>query len=220
VEDYLWTVGQEIACLGAPDGSPGVDPRYDATGQVHRELRDLQRAFKSGDPPPERVKPVPMQLVAHAVAQAQQGTEFDRACADLLIIGIYYLLCPGEHTHTSNSDDNHPFCLQDVSFVAHNATHNAATASTTSLQAATVVHLNFTPRRMAKPMRHSPMGIPTILYFRHSKLCIDMSNTYTKHVHHPTHPCIWFTPNLPYAKLPAIISLPCYDAVYMPLERT
>jgi hypothetical protein len=88
-----------------------------------------------------------MQLVVHAVAQAQHGTEFDRACADLLIIGIYYLLRPGEHTHTSNSDDNHPFRLQDVSFVAHNATHNAATASTTSLQAATLVHLNFTTQK-------------------------------------------------------------------------
>jgi hypothetical protein len=117
-----------------------------------------------------------MQLVVHVVAQAQQGTKFDRACADLLIIGMYYLLHPGKHTHTSNPEDNHPFRLQDVSFVAHSATHNGATVSNDNLQVATLVHLNFTTQKNGETneaLTHGDTNDPLLLPLKAVHQCIQ-----------------------------------------------
>ena len=41
-----------------------------------------------------------MQLVSHAVTQLQ-ADEFNRAVADILVIGVFFLLRPGENTYDS-----------------------------------------------------------------------------------------------------------------------
>jgi hypothetical protein len=140
VEDYLRSVGQEIASLGASD------PRTDANGNVNRRIRTLLKSYANEDPPAERVKPIPIQLVTHAAVAAYNATnELTRAIADCAILGFFFLLRPGEHTHSYT--DNHPFRLQDVSFFCASAWHNAATAELQLLQTATQVLLNFTTQK-------------------------------------------------------------------------
>jgi len=74
-----------------------------------------------------------------------QRTEFDKAVADLMIIGLFYLLRPGEHTY--DKENNHPFRHRDVSFVTAASTENAALISPAALDHATKAHLNFTDQK-------------------------------------------------------------------------
>jgi len=60
VEDYLRTVGSEISIV-VDEG----DPRFGNDG-LHPRIDKLQRAYKKEDPPPDRVKPIPIQLVRDA----------------------------------------------------------------------------------------------------------------------------------------------------------
>ena len=142
VEDYLVTVGEEIASLGA--GNPRLDP----AGKLLPQLAQLQKAWRNADPPPTRVKPVPIELVQHAVnVLTAANTELSLATRDMLIIGYFYLLRPGEHT--KNSEYNHPFRLMDTSFQVSpsSATVNGAIATQATLESATRVYLNFTDQK-------------------------------------------------------------------------
>ena len=125
--------------MGAPD------PRLDANGKVHVSLQRLQRSYQKEDPPPQRVKPIPPQIVRHAV-ESLQSDDRSLAIADLLIIGVFFLLHPGENTYATYN--NHPFRLQDASFeLPDKSTHNAVTISADDLAIATKVHLNFTTQK-------------------------------------------------------------------------
>jgi len=90
------------------------------------------------------VKPIPLQLIRHAVDRLQTD-EFSRAVADTLIIGLFFLLRPGENTY--NKENNHPFRLQDASFQSPTATTNATSITTAELDQAEKVHLNFTDQK-------------------------------------------------------------------------
>ena len=156
VADYLRTVGEEVSMVGTHS-----DPRFDQTGQPVLVLRQQQRSFHREDPPPEKVKPIPVQLLRHAVQQCQ-ADEFQRATADLLIIGFFYLLRPGEHCH--NSNNNHPFRLRDVSFTQAEvapAIINAAVIDLTLLGSASLVHLNFTTQKNGVPNEAVTHGVTT-----------------------------------------------------------
>jgi len=84
------------------------NPRLDAYGKLHPELKDLQRSYSKADPPPEWVKPIPIQLVRHAYDLLSSSKDvFQIAMADLLVIGFFFLLRPGEHTY--DRENNHPF---------------------------------------------------------------------------------------------------------------
>jgi hypothetical protein len=80
---------------------------------------------------------------------SHQATIFHQAVADLLIIGFFFLLRPGEHTYAK--DNNHPFRLQDVSFDTPAATLNAVVIPAAPLQLASRVHLNFTTQKNGVP---------------------------------------------------------------------
>ena len=108
VEDYLRTVGAEIADVDHQD------PRLTPSGRLHNKISKLQRSYKKDDPPPHRVKPIPIPLLRH-MAENNQHNVHSRAVADCGIIGLYYLLRPGEYTYAKDND--HPFRLEDVSFL-------------------------------------------------------------------------------------------------------
>ena len=103
MEDYLRTVGEEIAL----DDAACLDPRCANTGRLHPAVGKLQRSYKKADPPPARVKPIPLQLVRHAVHAYWQADPFLQALMDLTIIGFFFLLHPGEHCY--DKENNHPF---------------------------------------------------------------------------------------------------------------
>ena len=142
VEDYIRSVAEEIASLGAPS------LRLDVNGRVVPRLAQLQRAWIKEDPPPKRVKPIPIQLVRHVVHRANYNDPHQAAVADSIIIGFFYMLRPGEHTLERSPDFDHPFRLQDASFARHNTPSvNAATIPLAALPSQTRVYLNFTTQK-------------------------------------------------------------------------
>ena len=140
VEDYLRTVGEEIASMGTQN------PRLDLAGNVVPRIKQLQSNWTKQDPPPERVKPIPLQLVRHVVNRLDFTNPFQAAKADALIIGFFYMLHPGEHTW--DSTNHHPFRFCDASFsLGDNPASNGVTISDADLEAATRVFLNFTTQK-------------------------------------------------------------------------
>ena len=73
VSDYLCTVGEEIASLGSQN------PRFTINGELVLELKQLLKAWSIADPPPDRVKPVPVQLVSHAISSLDATIPFEAA---------------------------------------------------------------------------------------------------------------------------------------------
>ncbi len=100
VEDYLWTIGMEITDVDYDD------PRLGAAGCLHAKISKLQQSYKKDDPPHEQVKPIPIPLLHH-MAENNKSSALSKAVADCGIIGLYYLLQPGEYTHAK--ENNHPF---------------------------------------------------------------------------------------------------------------
>jgi len=141
VEDYLRTVGQTLAGLGSPD------PRLQANGRPHAALSALFKAWKDADPPPTRVKPIPLQLLRHTVQSLVQlplptdpkDYTLAHAQANCLVIGYFFLLRPGEYVYSDTQRD--PITLQDVSFVLNGAPINGATIDLSLLSQATAVNL-------------------------------------------------------------------------------
>lgn len=77
-------------------------------------LSSLYRGMKKADPPPERVKPMPIQVLHHAQGTLSFGTPSDllRTIVDMAWIGFFFLLRPGEYCRTN---ENYPLRVCDVS---------------------------------------------------------------------------------------------------------
>ena len=88
--DFLCTVGETLADLGTPD------PHLNSHGKGFKTLSNLFCARGKEDPPPDRAKPVPIQLVKHAVnalrVNATMPVHLRHAIADCIVIGHSFLL--------------------------------------------------------------------------------------------------------------------------------
>lgn len=137
---------QVLTWCTLPVPPPYAEAVMEAWAEGHLTWRWLwEETAVLKDLPPERVKPIPLQLIRHAVEANQHG-ELQRVIANLLIIGLFFLLCPGEHTY--DCENNHPFWLQDVSFQsAIVAAVNACLATPSEMSAADHIHLCFTDQK-------------------------------------------------------------------------
>ena len=90
------------------------DPRKDAHGKIDFRLQRQLRGYSRADPPPTRVKPVPITLVLYILRLAFVLNPSDglQAVADMICIAFYFLLRPGEYTGTKTDDQ--PFLIEDV----------------------------------------------------------------------------------------------------------
>ena len=120
-----------------------LDPRFGDGPTMHLDLAHLRRSYSKADPPPEKVKPIPIPLLQHACSNPT--TAFARARANMTIAGFFYMLRPGEYTQCRSN--NHPFRLQDVTFETPKGPVNAATAPVSQLRRATAVLLYFTTQK-------------------------------------------------------------------------
>jgi hypothetical protein len=108
VADVLRALGQTFAHLGLPD------PRLTPSGQLDLRLTRQLAAYNKQDDLPTRVKPIPLSVLRHATTSARIiNTPFHQALADMITIGFYFLLRPGEYAATSNPESS-PFRLADV----------------------------------------------------------------------------------------------------------
>ena len=140
VEDALRSVGQTFACLGSPD------PRLSSPGHVDHRLKRMLQAFHKHDPPPHRVKPIPLPIIRHIAATAHASADAAlQATADMIILAFFFLLRPGEYTNSTV--DAQPFRFCDVALFVGNSKLDPASTTPTALLGATFVTLEFTTQK-------------------------------------------------------------------------
>jgi hypothetical protein len=140
VEGAVRSVGQTLTSLGAPD------PRLTPQGTVDFRLKRMLASYARTDNPPSRVKPIPVPILRHVMAQAHlAGTPAALACADMMCLAFFFLLRPGEYTGTVTSSQ--PFQLQDVRFFLGTLSLSSSTATAPQLLSATFVTLEFTTQK-------------------------------------------------------------------------
>ena len=70
-----------------------------STGKINGRLQLHFRCYSRKDPPPSRVKPIPIQVLCRlaCVAAASRDPEL-QAVKDMIRIAFFFLLRPGEYT--------------------------------------------------------------------------------------------------------------------------
>jgi len=141
VEDYLRHVAQTFQSVGAPD------PRMkEGATAIDFRLTRLQAAWAKQDPPPNRVKPLPIQVIRLIASWAQNSTrDATKAVSDMIILAFFFLLRPGEYIDTNS--ESTPFTLTDVCFYTGDTFLNHETSTDRQLLAATRVTLTFTTQK-------------------------------------------------------------------------
>ena len=103
-------------------------------------------AWKKKDPPPNRVKPVPIPVVRRILAVATAANLPDLlAIADMVTIAFFFLLRPGEYT--ASPSDTTPFRLQDVQLFIGDRRLNPVTCTEAEAHASTFATLTFTDQK-------------------------------------------------------------------------
>jgi hypothetical protein len=141
VEGALRAVGQTLAALGCPD------PRLLPSGKLDLRLSRQLKAYAKKDPPPARVKPIPLPIIAQAAHLCYMVNHPQtHAVADMLLLGFFFLLRPGEYAWTDNPDAA-PFRLCDLHLIRGTVRLNPFTSSDDELRSATAVALEFTQQK-------------------------------------------------------------------------
>ena len=136
------------------------DPRLNTAGKIDFRIARMIAAWKKDDPPPNRVKPIPLQVIRRIAYVAQQlppGPEGDylRAIADMIIIGFFFLLRPGEYTDAPS--DTTPFTLADVQLFCGPTRLDLHTSSDAMLNQALFSTLTFGDQKNA--VRNEVIGL-------------------------------------------------------------
>jgi hypothetical protein len=134
VEGTLCAVGQTFTALGYPD------PRLQPSGRLDFRLHRQLQGYAKIDPPPHRVKPVPLQIILHIVAQCY--TTLD----PIHNAGFFFLLRPGEYASTCNPDAT-PFRLCDIHLLHATRCLDAMTCLEEELDNVSHVALEFTNQK-------------------------------------------------------------------------
>jgi hypothetical protein len=115
-------------------------------------------AWKKQDPPPSRVKPIPIQVIRRIVFIASQSTcAIAQATADMIIIAFFFLLRPGEYSDSAS--DTQPFDLRSVQLFLGLHRLNLSTATDSDLLAAASCSLTFD--RQKNGVRGEVIGLCT-----------------------------------------------------------
>jgi hypothetical protein len=140
VDCALRNVGQTFASMGAPD------PRITLQGKMDFRLRRQLACYTKQDPPPDRVKPVPLAIIWHVLAVAiATGTIDNLAVANMIVLAFFFLLRPGEYTATAS--DTTPFRMCDVQLFIGPVRIDPATADEQTLWSANFASLTFTTQK-------------------------------------------------------------------------
>ena len=142
VEDYVRFIGQTFLHMGAKD------LRLDSSGNMDFRLKRTWAAWKKEDPPPNRVKPVPIRVIRHIANLAHSSSDINnhyRATADMIILAFFFLLRPGEYID-SNSESS-PFRLEDVQLFIGDARLCLQTSPPERLRRASFASLTFTNQK-------------------------------------------------------------------------
>ena len=136
VEDYIRSVGQTFLAMGE------IDPRLNASSNIDFRLQRMLASYSKEDPPPNRVKPVPVQVIRRIFAVASTMVDPHFTCiADMIGLAFFFLLRPGEYANSPS--DSSPFELRDVQLFRGQQRLNLAVASDAELLTSTFSSLTF-----------------------------------------------------------------------------
>jgi hypothetical protein len=181
VEAALRAVGQTIATLGHRD------PRLQPSGKLDIRLQRQLQAYSKDDPPPARVKPIPLQIIQHVVRQSYITPDAKlRTVGQMITLGFFFLLRPGEYAFTDNSDAA-PFRLQDVHVLRYNVRLSVLTCPEHDLDTATHVALEFTKQKNGVRGELVGLGRSGHPFLCPVKAMIDRIKHLRLHQAHPTH---------------------------------
>lgn len=143
VSTALAAIGQSFSMVGAKD------PRLDAFGRIDRRLNQQLRHMSKTDPPPARLKPIPIPIIQHCVHRILRDSRSRQptlCCADMIIIAFFFLMRPGEYC-SSQSEYHAPFRMCDVELFIGQRRLNLYTASEQELLGATFCKLTFSTQK-------------------------------------------------------------------------
>jgi len=144
VEDAVRAVGQGFTRLGSPD------PRLTSNGKLDFRLQRQLSGYSKTDPPPNRVKPIPLSIVMCCLALADAASTISNcAVADMICLAFFFLLRPGEYTVGGRNNESSPFKLEDVQLFIGNQRLAVLSCSDLDLDTATFVSLTFTDQKNA-----------------------------------------------------------------------
>jgi integrase len=125
-------------------GSP--DPRITSQGKIDFRLKRQLAFYGKQDPPPDRVKPIPVDVIRHIMATALIANSVDNlAIADMIALALFFLLRPGEYTGTKS--ETSPFRLCDVQLFIGRYRIDHLTADFATVRSATFATLTFTDQK-------------------------------------------------------------------------
>jgi hypothetical protein len=109
----------------------------------------MLNAYKKKDPPPNRVKPVPVQVLRRIMCIAKNNPEDEALVmeADMIALAFFFLLRPGEYTATKS--ESTPFEFKDAQLWQGMQKLNLRTASDSELLAASFGALTFDTQKNA-----------------------------------------------------------------------
>jgi hypothetical protein len=151
-------VAQIFSSVGAPD------PLHDRLGKTDFHLYRQFGTYSKQDPPPTRVRPVPLQLLVHQHASIKHlptETDQQKAVADLAILAFFFLLRRRVYSKSGDNTQSHPFRLRDVTFSIGTTDFNAGTAPLARIQHANYAALYFTTQKngvRGKAIGHGASG--------------------------------------------------------------
>ena len=160
VEDALRSIGQMFASVGTRD------IRKDAVGAIDFRLQRQLRAYGKEDPPPGRVKPIPVAILHHALQRAalQPNNQAMAAIVDMTVIAYFFLLRPGEYAGTVANIHATPFTLRDVQLFTGSHRIDILHGNPNEILAATSASLTFTTQKSGvrgEVVCHGRSGSPT-----------------------------------------------------------
>ena len=174
VEDALRSVGQAFTGLGT------ADSRLDRFGDLDFRLPSLRRAWKKADAPPARIKPLPLQSVHAAVCLATTAaTPLSLSAGDCLVVGLYFLLRPGEFAGVPRHQSTDLFRLQDVGLWVGTRKLDVLFCPLSELLSTTFATLTFTSQKngvRGETIGHSRSGHPSLC----PVLCLVSRVTYLR----------------------------------------
>ena len=153
-EEYVRSVAQTYLSLGGPD------PRLDLGGNVDFRINRMLKAYSKQDPPPNRVKPVPIQVIRRILMIAiASNTALNLGIADMIVIAFFFLLRPGEYAISQS--ESTPFEWKDVQLFRGQRRLDLTSATEAEILSATFASLTFDKQKNAvrgEVVGHAPSG--------------------------------------------------------------
>ena len=133
-------------------------------GNIDFRIQRMFKAYSKTDPPPNRVKPVPVAVIRRIMVVAHAGTDvLQQAISDMICIAFFFLLRPGEYS--ISPAESTPFELKDVQLFAGTTKLNLLTATEAAIMSATFASLTFDKQKngvRGEVIGHGTSGNPLL----------------------------------------------------------